>query len=114
MKAYPFPPAYRVVKGGDFARLKAHGAVFRTKKLIFNYSVAPTGRLGIIVTKKVGNAVFRNRVKRWVRESYRLTRPTFRQSVDIVVIPRTSRLSFASISQDFSFFIGWLDAKNSN
>jgi len=111
MKAHPFPPTYRVVKGRDFARLKAQGAVFRTKKLIFNYAPAEVSRVGIIVTKKVGNAVFRNRVKRWVRESYRLTRPVIRQSVDIVIIPRTSRLSFDAISQDLSFFIGWLDEK---
>ncbi|MCK5808314.1 ribonuclease P protein component [bacterium] len=114
MKAYPFPPAYRVVKGRDFARLKVEGKVFRTKKLIFNYAPATLSRVGVIVTKKVGNAVFRSLVKRWVRESYRLTRPTINQPIDIVIIPRTSKLSFAAISQDLSFFIGWLDEKNTH
>ena len=45
-------------------------------------------RLGISVSKKVGNSVVRHRVTRLVRESYRLNEEAFRQGLDIVVVAR--------------------------
>ena len=45
-------------------------------------------RLGISVSKKVGNSVVRHRVTRLIRESYRLNEKAFRQGLDIVVVAR--------------------------
>ena len=47
-------------------------------------------RLGIVVSKKVGNSVVRHRVTRLVRESYRLHESIFNSGLDIVVIARQS------------------------
>lgn len=47
-------------------------------------------RIGISVSKKVGNSVVRHRLTRLVRESYRLSEENFRSGFDIVVIVRTS------------------------
>ena len=47
-------------------------------------------RLGISVSKKVGNSVVRHRVTRLVRESYRLHENIFNSSLDIVVVARNS------------------------
>lgn len=68
-------------------------------------------RLGVIVTKKVGNAVFRNRVKRWVRESFRIEKKLFLEPLDVVIIPRTSALSYEEIRRDFIYFAGKMNEK---
>ena len=47
-------------------------------------------RLGISVSKKVGNSVVRHRITRLIRESYRLNEPLFCNGLDIVVIARAS------------------------
>lgn len=47
-------------------------------------------RLGITATKKIGNAVKRNRARRLIKESYRLLEPKFNDSsFDIVIVART-------------------------
>ncbi len=45
-------------------------------------------RLGISVSKKVGNSVVRHRLARLIRESYRLSETRFHSGYDIVVIAR--------------------------
>lgn len=59
---------------------------------------APAGRqtrLGITVSRKVGNAVVRNRVKRRVREWFRSERASLGAGVDVVVIGRAPAASLA-------------------
>ena len=47
-------------------------------------------RLGISVSKKVGNSVVRHRLTRLIRESYRLNETDFDSNLDIVVVARAS------------------------
>ena len=47
-------------------------------------------RLGISVSKKVGNSVVRHHLTRLIRESYRLNENQFRPGLDIVVVARLS------------------------
>jgi ribonuclease P protein component len=53
---------------------------------------AACGRLGVTVSKKVGKAVVRNRVKRWIRESYRLCRVR-PPCTDVVVIAKPAAVA---------------------
>jgi ribonuclease P protein component len=55
-----------------------------------NGKSARDARLGITVSKKVGIAVVRNRVKRWVRESYRRMIGVTPLGTDLVVIAKPS------------------------
>ena len=47
-----------------------------------------TNRIGISVSKKVGNSVVRHRLTRLVRESYRLHEEMFESGLDIVIVIR--------------------------
>jgi len=53
---------------------------------------SPFSRLGIIVTKRYGNACQRNRFKRLAREAFRLVYPTFNFNFDVIVRPRSKAL----------------------
>ena len=47
-------------------------------------------RIGISVSKKVGNSIVRHRVARLVRESYRLHEKVFNSGLDIVIVARAN------------------------
>ena len=52
-----------------------------------------SNRLGIQVSKKVGNSVVRHRLTRLIRESYRLNEEMFNSGLDIVVVVREAAAS---------------------
>ena len=59
-----------------------------------------TNRVGITVSKKLGHAVVRNRIRRRLREVYRLNEEKFLPGWDIVVVARSRalRCSFAQLT----------------
>src|ERR1700694_3026365 len=81
---------FRLRSSADFARLRQSGRVWRHRLL--TVSVAPNGlshnRYGFIVSKRVGNAVTRNRVRRRLRETLRLLQPQLVSGYDLVWIAR--------------------------
>ena len=62
-----------------------------------------TNRVGITVGKKLGHAVVRNRVRRRIREVYRLNEEKFQPGWDIVVVARSRAITadFATLTNGF-------------
>jgi len=67
----------------------------------------PYSRLGMAVSKRVGNAVVRNRVKRYAREFFRRHKMEFDPPCDIVVVARrqAADLPYAESVQQFTFLL---------
>lgn len=77
-------------KYGDFQRVYKKGKSYANKYLIMYVLEQNTqkNRIGISVSKKVGNSVVRHRITRLIRESYRLNENKFVSGLDLVVIAR--------------------------
>ncbi|MCI5211172.1 MAG: ribonuclease P protein component [Candidatus Electrothrix sp. ATG2] len=85
----------RLRKTGDFNRVYRSGARLYGKSFTLVYlrneesgTRFSESRLGISVPRKVGNAVQRNRIKRIIREAFRLHKDVFPQCSDIVFAVR--------------------------
>ena len=79
-------------KNYEFQDVYKNGKSYANKYLVMYVVENNTdrNRLGISVSKKVGNSVVRHRITRLIRESYRLHENIFNSGLDIVVIARNS------------------------
>lgn len=79
-------------KNKDFQIVYKNGTSFANRYLVMYVRKNGTeyNRLGISVSKKVGNSVVRHRITRLIREVYRLWEDTFNSGLDVVVIARVS------------------------
>ena len=79
-------------KNKDFQNVYHNGKSYANKYLVMYVlkNEMNTNRIGISVSKKVGNSVVRHRLTRLIRESFRLNATMFHNGLDIVVIARVS------------------------
>lgn len=78
---------------GEFTRLRQEGRRSVKGCLIANWTPLPAGskpRLGVITTRRIGNAPVRSRARRLLRETFRLHQHELRQPLAIVLIARDS------------------------
>ncbi len=89
MAQYSFPKSERLAKRSEFDKVMREGKKKRVDTVCTVFFL-PNGlnrkRLGIIASKKVGNAVHRNRAKRKIREVFRHIKNRISPAMDIVVI----------------------------
>ena len=70
-----FPKATRLLSGREFQDVFDHRKVCSNPLFRIHYAPAETARLGLAVSKRVSpKAVVRNRIRRQIRESFRLRR----------------------------------------
>lgn len=77
-------------KNADFQKVYRNGKSYANRFLVMYVmkNGSENNRIGISVSKKVGNSVVRHRVTRLIREGYRLQEDMFNSGLDIVVIAR--------------------------
>ncbi len=85
-----FPKSSRLLKSSDFKEVFRKGRKIVTHTLVFHVLKTNLSgpRLGLAVSRKVGKAVRRNKVKRRIREVFRTRKNVFPASYDLVVYPR--------------------------
>lgn len=103
---FRFTKAERLTRKKEFERVFNEGKVVKNAKLILYvmHNNLQNSRLGLVVSKKVGNAVRRNRAKRLLREVYRLNKHLLTPHVDIIAIPRypfSSEIKLSDIEDGF-------------
>jgi ribonuclease P protein component len=96
----------RLRQSRDFTRLRQQGARLVQGCLIANWNKLPPGgspKLGVITSRKVGPAVVRTRVRRLLRESFRLHQHEFSEPVELILVARPSIAGrdFSEVEKDF-------------
>ena len=95
----------RVKKNTEFYNIIQNGKKYYTKafNIYINDSVKGTYRFGISVSKKIGNAVVRNKIKRQLRQIVHNNKKYYQNNKDYIIIVKNDYLNyeFLSINQMF-------------
>ena len=98
-----------IKKNIDFQNVYKNGKSYANKQLVMYIlkNDKKVSRIGISVSKKVGNSVVRHRLARLIRESYRLNRNMFNSGLNIIVLARTTAkgTDYAKIESAFLHLI---------
>ena len=98
LRGYSYTKADRLRKRSEFIHVSQHGRRVQNRFFIACYCLGlnSASRIGITVTKRVGKAVTRNRIKRIVREHFRLNRKDTQSYLDINVIAKKEAVELTS------------------
>jgi ribonuclease P protein component len=90
-KSFAFRPHEHLRRPTDFRRVyEARRSASDSWLIVYACENGlPHSRLGMSVSRKMGKAIFRNRLRRLYREAFRLTRHTMPTGLDLVLIPRS-------------------------
>lgn len=108
---------YRMKKKANFQSIFAHGKSYTSRQVVIYIFKENIQKFGFIASKKVGNAVKRNRAKRLMREVVRLNMDCLKCNCQMIFIARTAinNSSFAEIEKSIRYIwrkAGILDEKN--
>ncbi len=97
-----YTKADRILKRSEFLRLAKYGRKIQSRYFIAIFGTSPLERtrLGVTVSRKVGRAVTRSRVKRYLREYFRLNKHDIKRNLDINIIAKKAA---AGLSSDQTF-----------
>ena len=96
----------RLKKQADFQRLFKNGKRAFTPALTVIYRPSDKMRMGISIGKKHGKSVQRNRIKRLIREAFRLTQGEMKGAYSFLLIPKVSEeYSFKTFQSQLQWMI---------
>lgn len=94
---------FSIKKNQDFKEVYNNGKSYANKLLVIYYlpNEKDYNNLGLSVSKKVGNSVVRNRIRRLIKESYRLNEDKIKKGYNIIIIAkvRSNSADFKSIEK---------------
>ncbi|MFD1019408.1 ribonuclease P protein component [Thalassobacillus hwangdonensis] len=99
--------AYRIKKNEEFQQVFKKGKSFANRQLVLYYMKKDDQshfRIGLSVSKKIGNAVLRNQIKRYLRQAFLELEPRIDTRYDLVVIARnpTKNMDFHEMKKSLS------------
>ena len=103
----------RIRKSYEFQIVQKNGKKWKSKDFLFLKNTSECPRVGLVVSKKVGNAVIRNRIKRLLREASRQHLQVLDVNIDIAIIAfnSASERSYFEVEQQilkaFKKINGW-------
>ncbi len=100
-----FPKTARLKRASEFLRVKTEGQSCHGRLMVLSFlkTGEPLTRIGFITSRRVGNAVTRNRVRRRLREIIRLSRPRMKIGHWLVLVARKSAAdaTYAAMEQEW-------------
>ena len=99
-----FPKTARLTETSEYSRVKREGKAFHGKYMVLGvYSGRASTRFGLIASRRVGNAVVRNRLRRRLREIVRVTQPTILPGHWIVLVlrPTAGRVNVDALRSEY-------------
>ena len=109
MGSFSFPKKIKILNRTDYVNANRSGRRIHSRHftVILRQNGLGITRLGVTVSKKTGNAVKRNRVKRLIRELFRLNKSRFPQGYDIVIAAKkgASYLDLQKIKEEIGEII---------
>ena len=98
-------PQERIRKKKDFLTLYRTGSRYRGRffHLVYRANSFEFPRLAVVVSRKVGNAVTRNRIKRRIRALFRRNKSLFKKPMDVILIAKMEilDLSLSDLAAEF-------------
>ena len=90
MESFRFTKKEKINDPQDFRRVMKLGKKLQSKNFILfiHENEAEVRRLGMVVKKEIGSATYRNRIKRYFREFFRLHKHHIRGSLDMIILAK--------------------------
>lgn len=104
------PRKHRLTKSVDFRRVHAEGHCWSNRMLVLckRPNGLPASRFGFSVSRRIGEAVRRNRVKRMLREVVRLHTDLISPGWDVVLIARRGidGADYSAVEDSVTYLLG--------